>query len=159
MNKRESRKEYVLVNSSDRNLEQYPGTAYYTVLLPKTYQNVTSIQLSSGNVPNLDGISSEPYLYLSLGPDIDHIQTTDNSKYFGILALHTANSQNFFSLDKSSTNNMPRKFYPPKTNLQKITIRITRPNGNLVNFGTDTSSINYAIQTNFVFIIKTEIYE
>ena len=149
---------FVFVSSSLRDRDKYPMTTDFKIDLPKEYRDVISVELTAGNLPNLDSISDDAFLFLDV-KDLNHIDTCENTDYFGILTLHKANSNNFFTLDKSSTNAMPITFRPPKQKLSNVYIKLFHPDKTPVDFGSEASnvSINQLIQTSFVFEIKTRI--
>jgi hypothetical protein len=147
---------YIKVSSADRDRSVFPGTAKFKVRLPYEYKDIYSISLSAGVLPNLDNISTEAYTYLKI-QGLDHIKLSDGDDVFGVMILHTANTNNFYNIDKSSTNMMPRRFIEPKQRLSEISIELLHPNKTPINFGTEgtSGSVNQTIQTSFTFEIKT----
>jgi hypothetical protein len=147
---------YIKISSADRDRSVYPGTAKFRVRLPYEYKDVYSLSLSAGILPNLDNISTDAFTYLKI-QELDHIKLSDGDDVFGVMILHTANTTNFYNIDKSSTNMMPRRFIEPKQRLSEISIELLHPDKTPVNFGTEGSTglVNQAIQTSFTFEIKT----
>lgn len=149
---------YIKISSADRDRAIYPGTAKFKIKLPYIYENVYSMGLAAGVLPNLDGINAEAYTYLKMdNSDFNHIKLSNGDNVFGVMILHTANTANFYNIDKSSTNLMPIKFIPPKQKINEISIELLHPDYSSVNFGTEGSSgaVDQDIQTSFTFEIKT----
>ena len=147
---------YVKISSTDRDRTIYPGTAKFKIRLPYEYKDIYSISLAAGILPNLDNISTDAYTYLKI-QDMNHIKLSDGDDVFGVMILHTANTTNFYNIDKSSTNNMPRRYLELKPRLAELSIELLHPNKTPINFGTEGSvgPVNEAIQTSFTFEIKT----
>jgi len=152
----EYEKTFIFITSEDRDRSLYPSPANFKIDLPECLCNVKSVSIAGGTLPNLDGISADPFLYLDI-PELNHITTTSNDKYFGILSLHTGNTVNFFNLDKSSTNVMAHTFTPVKQTVKSIHVRLYHPNHTSVNFGTQSEldALDYTKQTTFVFQVIT----
>lgn len=147
---------YIFISSSDRDISKYPSTSDFRIDLPSAYQGIESIELAAGTIPNVDNVSEDAYMYLWID-ELNHITTSRNEKYFGVLSLQSGNSPNFYNLDKSSTNSMPNKFMPEKSKLNSLHIRVLHPDRTVANFGTDIpgNPINFDIQTSFTFEIRT----
>ena len=139
---------YIHVSSVDRDFIKYPNPAQFVIDLPTVVNDVVSVELAAGVVPN---VVSAPYIYLDI-PELNHIYTTSQDVYFGILPLHLASSADFFHLDKSSTNSMPRVFTPVERRLNILSITLRRPDHSILNLGVGGGPL---IQVSFTFHIKT----
>ena len=154
----EHKKNYIFISSIDRDRSLYPSPSNFKIDLPERLCDVECIEIVAGTLPNLDGINVDPYIYLDI-PELNHIRTSSNDKYFGILTLHNANTANFYTLDKSSTNVMPHCFTPVKQKVNSLHIRLLHPDKTVVNYGTQTELdvLDLSKQTSFTFQITTRL--
>lgn len=144
---------FAFVSSRDRNTVSFPKTSEFSIKLPDDYNDVVSVELTAGTVPNLDSISDEPYLLLDI-KELNHIKLSNGNEYFSVLAIHKGHSDLFFNLDRSSAAIMPRKFYSPLQKLKSITLRLLKSDGSPLTFGANgnTLAVN---QISLTFEIKT----
>ena len=141
-------KKCILVDSRDRNREQFPGSNRFRVHvnpsdtfvgagLFTSLKNVESINIAQCVVPNFTG--DHAYLTLVI-PELQDsfIGTNDKLKQaFAILFPDTVNG-NFVTcqVEKSFCSKI---FSPPLANLNRLTFEFYAPDGTLVTFPTDTS--------------------
>lgn len=144
---------FCFVTSRDRNTTVFPKTSEFTIALPDDYNDVVCVELTAGTVPNLDAVSSEPYLLLDI-KELNHIRTSTGIEYFSILSVHKGHSDSFFNLDRSSAAIMPRKFYSPIQKLKSLTIRLLKSDGSALTFGSDSNTLAIN-QVSFTFEVKT----
>lgn len=150
-----SRHQYLFISSAERDRSTNPTTAAFTINLPQRYENIASIQLLGGTVPALDNIDADPYLLLKV-PEIENI-STNSVRATAILQLAPHVSAGFYNVDKSCCDSSTVTFVQPKRSLDRLSIRITHPDGTTVNFGTENANdpIDYTIQTTLIFRITT----
>ena len=143
---------FFIIESKDRDRSLYPSPADFKIDLPQYCNNITRISITGGTVPKLDNVDLDPYLYLDV-PELNYISSTSNNTYFGILSLNSFNTAQFLNLDKSCTNLMHNIYIQPKLELRSIHIKLLHPNGDPVDFGTqtDTDVLDYSKQTSFIF--------
>jgi hypothetical protein len=162
----------IFIDSRDRDRNLYPNTNEFVVhfndagiigdtgaVINASYRDVHSIELVQCVLPQVViGITGVPYLTLEI-PELDNtFQGTNDtlSKAFGYLSPQ----------DVYGTTHLSTKFYrrckkvfnPIKGSLGKITLRFRRPNGELYDFGADTSAgspVNEAVQVLLYFDIHT----
>jgi hypothetical protein len=144
---------FAFITSRDRNTTSFPKTTHFNITLPDDYNDVVSVELTAGTVPNLDGVTNEPYLLLSI-KELNHIKMSNGNEYFSVLAIHKGQSDLFFNLDRSSAAIMPRKFYSPLQKLKSITLQLLKSDGSALTFGAD-SNVLAVNQVSFTFEIKT----
>jgi hypothetical protein len=145
-------REFVFINSGDRDRSKYPSPSNFKIELPTCYNDIIQISIASGNVPNLDGVDVNHYVYLDV-PELNHIKTTSMDTYFGILTLNAGISSTFFILDKSATNLMPHIMTPIRQTLDTLHIKLLHQTKVQINLGTQTELevLDEAKQTSFVF--------
>jgi hypothetical protein len=144
---------FAFITSRDRNIAVFPKSTNFNITLPDDYNDVVSVELTAGTVPNLDGVVNEPYLLLSI-KEFNHIKMSNGNDYFSVLAIHKGQSDLFFNLDRSSAAIMPRKFYSPLQRLTSITLELLKSDGKPLTFGAN-SNIDAVNQVSFTFEIKT----
>jgi len=156
----EIERHFLFVSSNMRDVSQYPDPAQFRVELVQPFNDVVSIELSAGVMPNQGNISNDGYLLLDI-PEFNHIKTADGSKYFGILGLayHPSPTREYYNLDKSNTNNMPVTFKPVKRRLDSFTINLRHPDGSLVSLGNESADAPFdlTLQTSFTFEVRTRV--
>ena len=143
---------YIFASSLDRDTSAYPKTSQFKLSLPDQFQNIVSIELSAGSVPNLGSVDADPYLLLSI-EGLNHIQSSSGVEYFSVLALHKGHSNAFFNMDRSSSAMMPYKLYSPKQRLNSLNIKLLHSNGTPLTFGADGNLLQIN-QVSFTFCVK-----
>ena len=135
---------YLLLNSSDRNLVIDPSRYKYTVIFPQfKYKNVDSIIVSKVVVP---GILSHPYLLLKIDEFTDVYDGTNDivKKSFCKLVYnnsHTCSNSRGYTILKPAQKE--KKTFSPVSlpTLQKLSFSILQPNGALLNTTKDAHFI------------------
>jgi hypothetical protein len=150
-----SRVEYYLtVSSRDRDVSIYPNGSQFSVVLPKEFKNVYSIELLQAIIPNQNSVLDEPYLVLTVD-ELDDIMYSNNktiAEGFAMLMLTPPNG-NFISIDNRIHENTVLYFGTNnKAKLSKMTVKITDVDGNIFDFG-GSSSTAKLYQSTFVFRI------
>lgn len=149
---------FVVINSADRDTARYQLHYNYVVDLIGTYKNVISVNLISAVLPNTSGILTEPYLVLSLGGDIDHIDfgtLSNNHKGFTTLPIKSPGTNSFIVPDLSGACNSEVLFRTPLARLPRLTIKLKDYTGALYNFGAPGGSTAKADQHSFTLRIVT----
>lgn len=155
----EKKTHFVFITSKNRNTTLFPNISQYAVELPSEFKNIHSIELIQGLVPNVNNVTQEPYLLLKIDEINDVMISNDpniaESFAFLTMASPCTSDGYFIALDKKIHENTPKIFYTPKASLQKLTISVTKHDGALFNFGSDSSPPNKSLQHTFVFRIIT----
>lgn len=155
----EQKTHFIFVTSKNRNTTLYPSISSYAVEFPQELKNIRSIELIQGIIPNVNNVTQEPYLLLKLEEIKDVVISNDpdiaESFAFLTMASPCTSDGYFIALDKKIHENTPKKYDTPKASLQKLTISITKHDGTLFNFGSDSSPPNKSLQHTFVFKIIT----
>jgi hypothetical protein len=150
---------YLFISSTMRDRFAYPDPAYFKIPLFDNFQDVVSVELAAGVLPNQGNISGDGYVLLDV-PELNHILGADGSRYFGILGLtyHPSPTKSFYNLDKSNTDDMPVVFRPPKRRLESLTLILKHPDGSAVSFGAEdpTQPADFNLQSQFTFLITTK---
>jgi hypothetical protein len=155
----EKKTHYIFVTSKNRNQTLFPNISRYTIEFPQEFKNIHSIELIQGIIPNVNNVTQEPYLLLKLEEirDVMVSNDPDISEAFAFLTMASpcTSDGSFIALDKKIHENTPKIYDTPKASLQKLTISITKHDGTLFDFGSDTNPPNKSIQHTFVFQIVT----
>ena len=171
--------EYLSIDSQDRDRRADPNPNEYTIQLVTSdtsgyinapgaaYKNITSIELISAVIPNVNNVLDEIYLILEI-PEIDETTyraTNHNlSRGFAKLMFCKCDGTNkWLRLDLILSDPLKKVFYPsPKASIERMTIRLKKRDGTLFNFGTDNSlptDVNPDIQNSFTFKITTKVVD
>jgi hypothetical protein len=155
----ERKTHHIFVTSKNRNTNLHPNISSYSVEFPQEFKNIHSIELIQGIIPNVNNVTQEPYLLLKLEEIKDVVVSNDPdiSESFAFLTMASPCTSDgyFIALDKKIHENTPKVYNTPKASLQKLTISVTKHDGTLFNFGTDSSPPNKSLQHTFVFKIVT----
>ncbi len=159
---------YISIDSIDRDRTVWPLSTRFEVKLDppdnysgaqiqRNFKNVVSIELVNSVIPNMNRVVDMRYLYLNI-PEIDGIldTTCDGKRFFAkLLPQHALGS---FVYNYQDIGDRAKKIFPFRgTRLDKITIELRDPSGNIVNFGDDSGTDpNLSIQTSFTFKIVVE---
>lgn len=148
---------YFVVSSQDRDVNLYPNVSNYVIHLPKEYKNIHSIEMIQAIIPDKNSVTSEPFLLLKIEELEDTMSSSSRhiADAFGIIQLCSpVTSGGFIVTDKRTYENTVKYFKIPKASLSKLTISITKYDGTLFNFGTDTPNPpNKQFQNWFVFMV------
>ena len=138
----------IVINSEDRDRSIYENPCTYKIKLPCDFRNVSLFEIGLIMIPNFS--NSEKYfiikideidggLYTSLNKDISNaIAVVPNE-----LAINNYNLICQKPGDTSFLKNYIKKFVDcPLARLSTLTIKILKPNGDLINFGNDLININ-----------------
>lgn len=147
---------YLTISSRDRDRTVYPNVNKYVVHFPREFRNIVSIELVQAIVPDKNSVTNEPYLLLMIEEIEDVMVSNDKhmSDAFAVLQL-TAPLNKFIQIDKRIHENTVKEFRTPMASLNKMTVSIIKYNGDLFNFGNDTSPpVNHDIDFQNTFIFK-----
>lgn len=155
--KYETRENYLVVSSADRDTSVYPSSSNFVIQLEKEYKNITSVELIQAIVPDKNSVTDEPYLLLKVR-EFENTMDSNNKQVYNSFAIlqvcppTVANS--FLQIDKRIFENVTLHYRTPRANLSKITIQITDAEGNIFDFG-GSGTTTKAYQCLFVFKITT----
>lgn len=168
--------DFLSIDSADRDRTKYMNPFSYTIPLVgtsdhpsvtgKRYKNVYSIELVSAILPNVDEITSEMYIILEIKELMDVGFDASNSHLKGAFAkmvMCECLNDNFVILDADNSRPLIRVFYPsPKASLDKFTITIKKPNGEIIDLGPDNDPDQEpikGIQNSFTFKIISKVVD
>ena len=159
---------YINIDSRARDRTLWPFSSQFEVKLDppdpfngaqiqRSFKNVISIELMNSVFPNTVNVLDMQYLYLNIREIEGIIDTTCNGKRFfaKLLPQHAIGS---FLYNYQDMGDRARKIYPFRgARLDKMTIELRDPSGNIVNFGNDNgANPNAQLQTSFSFKIIVE---
>lgn len=153
----ETKCNYLVISSKDRDIINYPKSNYYVVNLENEYKNISSVSLVQAIIPDKNSVTSEPYLLLKIN-ELDNVMDSNDrhiSDAFAIIQLTPPTVPGTFIQNDSRIHESTVLHYKThKASLSKITISITDYNGVPFEFGGDsTTTKDY--QNTFVFKIVT----
>lgn len=153
----ETKFNYLVISSKDRDIINYPKSNSYVVNLENEYKNISSVALVQAIIPDKNSVTSEPYLLLKIN-ELDNVMDSNDrhiSDAFAIIQLTPPTvSGTFIQNDSRIHESTVLHYKTHKASLSKITISITDYNGVPFNFGGDgTTTKDY--QNTFVFKIVT----
>lgn len=155
--KYETRENYLVVSSTDRDTSVYPSSSNFVIQLEKEYKNITSVELIQAIVPDKNSVTAEPYLLLKVR-EFENTMDSNNKQIYNSFAIlqvcPPTVSNSFLQIDKRIFENVTLHYRTPRANLSKITIQITDAEGNVFDFG-GSGTKNKAYQCLFVFKITT----
>lgn len=152
---------YLSISSRDRDRSVYSDVNSYSIVFPTEFRNISSVELIQAIIPAKNNAEEEPYLLLQIDEIPDLMVSNDKhiSNCFAMLQLAPPISANgFIQIDKRIHENTIKIFKTPKANLSRFTISIKDCNGNLFNFGSDTTlpdNLDKSVQNTFIFKIVT----
>ena len=153
----ESKCNYLVISSKDRDIINYPKSNFYVVNLENEYKNISSVSLVQAIIPDKNSVTSEPYLLLKIN-ELDNIMDSNDrniSDAFAIIQLTPPTvSGTFIQNDSRIHESTVLHYKTHKASLSKITISITDYQGIPFNFGGDGTT-DKAYQNTFVFKIVT----
>lgn len=169
------REYYVVIDSKDRDTTKFstpneyqipfaPSNSATTGYIDSGFQNVVSVELieallidSSSETNASDNGSTYPYLLLEVEELGGMFNGTNNqiSQSFAMLKKYeTQNGYKYYDLMGGTVHERIIRIFNPQMSLNKMTIRVKKPNGTIFNFGdannSNTNTVNY-----FVFKVKT----
>ena len=158
----------IIIDSRDRDRAKYPNTNNFQIKIQGSDQdigvveyeckNIKSIELMKCVVPSnvTSGTTGVPYLILEI-PELDQLYHGTNrhlDNAFGYLSPQDVIGTKFIGC---KYENLCKRIYEPSlASLGRMTIQIRRPNGELFDFGTDTSlptPVNDDVQVMLIFRI------
>lgn len=159
----------VSIDSSDRNRDIWekssqfevqfdPAQGYNGAGVQKSFRNIVSIELVDFIHPYIDGCS---HLYLRIRELDGRILSTYNGfQYFAKIIPKSIIGGFVYSYNDTPNKDMNGIIFPVRgTRIDKMTFDIVKPNGELVDFGPDTSSTydpNPAVQVSMTFRVVVE---
>lgn len=155
-----TRDEYIVITSSDRDIENYPDPNHYTITLPSELKNIKSIEIINGVIPDKNNVLNEPYLLLKID-ELENTMISTNkaiSDSFAILHLQPAfKNGHYLNVDKKTFEHVVLNYVTPKASLSKLTITITDAYGTPFDFGNDAGGPDKSLQN--MFVLKAVILE
>ena len=165
---------FLSIDSSDRDRAKYPNPFKYTIHMTGSsdhenvtghrFKNVYSIELISAVLPNVDEIKDELYIILDIEEleDIGFDSSNQNLKgAYAKLVMQTHINDNFLLLDSDNSRPLKRIYYPaPKASIDRLTIKLMKPNGDIIDLGPDSDPDQPPIkdiQNSFTFRIITKV--
>lgn len=160
-------------NTLNGHLRSYPNPNNYSVYfdvandgdVTESFRNVVSIQLVDGHLPAsvLDGTNTNegtlayPYLTLSI-PELFPTYAGNNQSLSNMFAVLNPEAKGGAPYARLKTVTAAMNYYKyPIAKLDKMTIQIKKPNGDMYNFGTDgTGPANLLINHSLIFKIITK---
>ncbi len=158
----------IIIDSRDRDRTKYPDSNNFQIKIRGSDQdvgvveyecrNIKSIELMKCVMPSsvINGTTGVPYLILEI-PELDALYHGTNRHLdsgFGYLSPQDSIGTKFVGC---KYENLCKRIYEPALgSLGSMTIKIRRPNGELFNFGTDTSpptAVNDDVQVMLIFRI------
>lgn len=157
---------FVTIDSRDRDRNLWskssqfevkfdPVTGYTGAGVQTSFRNVISIELVDAIHPHVEGYS---HFYLRIREINGNLLSTNGFKYFGKIMPKTIVGGFVYSYNEMSDNNKI-VFQVRGTRIDKLTIEVLTPDGEVADFGTDTGisqAPNPTVQTSFTFRIVTE---
>lgn len=165
---------FLSIDSSDRDRSKYPNPFKYTIYMVGSsdqqnvtghrYKNIHSIELISAILPNVEEITDELYIILQIDElrDVGFNSSNQNlQQAYAKLVMHKHLNDNFLLLDADNSRPLKRIYYPSlKGSLDKLTITLKKPNGDIINLGPDSDPDQPPIkdiQNSFTFRIISKI--
>lgn len=145
---------FLNITSSARDTSQ-PFHYNYHIQLPTTYHNVVCVEMISATLPNVAGISSEPYIVFDIKEIncIDFITGDNNNSGFAVLPIKPT-TNDFINPELGCMYHTT--FNPiPAISLSRLTIKTRDVSGNLYDFGTPNGTFTKNKQHSFVLKITT----
>lgn len=151
------------VYSGDRNIANFNSPNNYTIKLLDTagesFKNIVSVKLISGIIPDVNSLSTEPFLILDI-KEFSYGMSGTNS------ILKNANSiiqfekpitgRSFLDI-KTDNKSVFNDYQRPIAEISKLTIELKKITGEYFDFGTDTPpSPTHSIQHLLQFEIVTK---
>ena len=146
------REYFITIDSRDRDRATWPLSSHFEVkmeppdgfkgaALQRKFRNVKCVELVSAVFPNTNNVLDELYIYLTI-PEIDGIYESTNlegGKAFAkLLPKHVIGKFVHAYIDDYDK---PRRVYKAQgVRLDRLTIQFKKWNGELFNFGADTTS-------------------
>lgn len=153
----ETKFNYLVISSKDRDITNYPKSNYYVINLETEYKNIASVSLVQAIIPDKNSVTSEPYLLLKIN-ELDNVMDSNDrniSDAFAIIQLTPPTvSGTFIQNDSRIHESTVLHYKTHKASLSKITISITDYQGIPFNFGGDGTTTK-DFQNTFVFKIVT----
>ena len=165
---------FLSIDSSDRDRSKYPNPFKYTIYMVGTsdqqnvtghrYKNIHSIELISAILPNVEEITNELYIILQIDElrDVGFNSSNQNlQQAYAKLVMHHHLNDNFLLLDADNSRPLKRIYYPSlKGSIDKLTITLKKPNGDIIDLGSDSDPDQPPIkdiQNSFTFRIISKI--
>jgi len=153
----ETRENYLVVSSADRDTSIYPSSSDFVIQLDKEYRNIVSVELIQAIIPDKNTVTHEPYLLLKV-KEFENTMDSNNKPIcnaFAILQLSAPTASNtFIQIDKRIFENVTLNYRTPRANLAKLTIQVNDVTGNVFDFG-GSGTTDKEHQCLFVFKIVT----
>lgn len=143
---------YITISSLERDTTVFPNPGRFSLHLSKELKNIISIELIQAIIPNVNSVTSEPYLLLKIDELEDVMESNDRniSDAFALIQMAQPTG-GFIHTDKRVYENTVKTFLTPKASLSKMTLKITDLVGNEFDFKGVNSVLNKSIQVTFVF--------
>ena len=170
---------FVIVDSKDRDLDLYTSPSDYVIPLGvsnigkdektgyivRNYENVISVELIQFMLKDTRGVTGAsdnpkipPYIYLEIEEFANTYEGTGNfiSNTFARLIYYDLLDDGTDKYRVYTVDDMCKKLFKPRRNLNKLTIRIRTPSGDLYNFGNVSDSKTITMSS---FTLKIVTYQ
>ena len=152
---------YIALSSSYRDHQVYPNSNEFKINF-EVIKNVVEVEMISAIIANQNSVLNEPFLVI----EIEELQsniifTRDNiNQAFALLPLKSATQigAGYILPELGQNFKTILRFKTPVSSISCFTIRIKDIDGNLFDFGTDSTfptPVLKALQNTFMFKIKT----
>lgn len=151
-------RDLVHISSQFRDRTHYPDPGFFRVDLPGGFQDVVAVELVGGTLPNIPGLTNNPYILLDMGGELNQVRTLDGNTYFAVLNFfHHISGGAYLTLDRSTTEGKPATFQPLKSRLNNLQFRFLYPDGTQVMFGSEDPNepMDFQRQVSLTFQIHT----
>lgn len=133
----------IVVRSEDRDRSKYSNPCEFRIDLPCRFRNVSLFEIGSIMIPNFS--NTEKYFIIQVDEVKDGVYTSTNTDISNAMAIVPnslgLNNYNYIYEkpgDTSFVKNFIKKFVDtPLASLSTITLKILKPDGNVMNFGND----------------------
>lgn len=136
---------YLHLDSGQRDYEAYPTRAYFKIRLDTPIRDIHSVEVLAMVIPNLDNVLDEPYLILDIyelnGTFAGHPSQQPSTAVLNLQNAVTGPTYSHVALCRKVAERSPIFYRPPKKRLDSVTFALRKPDGTLVNLGSDVGSL------------------
>jgi hypothetical protein len=154
----QEREHFVLINSSNRDIVNYPFSNSYKILFDgTTYKNVSKIELVQAIIPNKNAVLDQGLLLLNIKnlPE-ETLFFNEIKDVFCSLPMKNATTGGFIILEPGcGFAKIEKKFTVPIGKLDKIEVQLLTVDGTIFDFGQTGGNLTRDFQTSFLFKLTT----
>ena len=154
----DNREDYLVINTGTRDTVTYPNSCNFVLELNEPFKNVVKIELIQVIIPDKNNVQNQPYLLLKIN-ELENVMLSNDkniSDSFAIIQLAPPTiAGTFIQCDKRITEYVKLCYRIPKAKLDKMTISLNDPLGNVFDFGAN-GSIDPSYQCTFVLKITSK---